>query len=111
MKTQNLLQGSPQWLAYRAQHFNASDARRQKQPDLVIADLQLADGSSGLEAARKLLAAFDVPVVCLTAFPERLLTGEGPEPAFVVQKPYSPALIAGIVRQAAEFTRKTPVTV
>ena len=26
MKTQTLLQGSPEWLAYRAQHFNASDA-------------------------------------------------------------------------------------
>jgi len=26
MKTHNLVQGSPQWLAYRAQHFNASDA-------------------------------------------------------------------------------------
>lgn len=26
MKTHNLVQGSPEWLAYRAQHFNASDA-------------------------------------------------------------------------------------
>ncbi len=26
MKTHNLIQGSPEWLAYRAQHFNASDA-------------------------------------------------------------------------------------
>ena len=26
MKTHNLTQGSPEWLAYRATHFNASDA-------------------------------------------------------------------------------------
>ena len=26
MKTHDLIQGSPEWLAYRAQHFNASDA-------------------------------------------------------------------------------------
>lgn len=26
MKTHSLIQGSPEWLAYRAQHFNASDA-------------------------------------------------------------------------------------
>lgn len=89
--------------------LKALDIRRQKPLDLVIADLQLADGCSGLDAARQLLGAFDVPVICLTAFPERLLTGEGLEPAFIVQKPYSPDLIATMVRQAEVFTRRTPL--
>jgi CheY-like chemotaxis protein len=47
----------------------------------VLADIQLADGSSGLDAVNDILASTDVPVVFVTAYPERLLTGERPEPA------------------------------
>src|ERR1019366_5888309 len=55
-------------------------------PGLVLADIQLADGSSGIDAVRDILAAFNVPVIFITAFPQRLLTGERPEPTFLLTK-------------------------
>ena len=45
-------------------------------PGLVLADIQLADDSSGIDAVKDILAEFEVPVIFITAFPERLLTGE-----------------------------------
>lgn len=69
-------------------------------PDLVLADIQLADGSSGLDAAKDILERFDVPVIFITAFPERLLTGERPEPAFLVTKPFEPETVTATIGQA-----------
>lgn len=62
-------------------------------PDLVLVDIQLADGSSGFDAARDILEMFDVPVIFITAYPERLLTGERPEPTFLVTKPFLPETV------------------
>ncbi|THD72792.1 response regulator [Thalassobius vesicularis] len=73
-------------------------------PDLILSDIQLADGSSGVEAVNEILkAAGDIPVIFITAFPERLLTGERPEPAFVITKPYSEAQVRSAVSQAMFF--------
>ncbi|WP_439534059.1 response regulator [Polymorphobacter sp.] len=69
-------------------------------PDLVLADIQLADGSSGLDAARDILALFDVPVIFITAYPSRLLTGERAEPTFLVTKPFEPETVIATIGQA-----------
>ena len=69
-------------------------------PDLVLADVQLADGSSGIDAARRIVAAHDIPVIFITAFPERLFTGQPQEPAFVVAKPFDPDAVIATVGQA-----------
>src|SRR5207237_455855 len=61
-----------------------------RRPGLVLADIQLADDSSGIDAVRDILAEFSVPVIFITAFPERLLTGELPEPTFLITKPFEP---------------------
>jgi DNA-binding LytR/AlgR family response regulator len=73
---------------------------------LLLADIQLADGSSGLDAVNEMLTTFEVPVVFITAYPERFLTGERPEPAFLVAKPYQPATVSAIISQALFFERK-----
>jgi DNA-directed RNA polymerase specialized sigma24 family protein len=65
----------------------AIDIAKTKRPGLILADIQLADGSSGLEAVNDLLGSFEVPVIFITAYPERFLTGERPEPAFLISKP------------------------
>ena len=52
---------------------------RTRRPGLILADIQLADGSSGLDAVNDLLNLFEVPVIFITAYPERFLTGERPE--------------------------------
>jgi DNA-directed RNA polymerase specialized sigma24 family protein len=64
-----------------------------KSPGLVLADIQLADGSSGIDAVKDILARYDVPVIFITAFPERLLTGERPEPTFLITKPFQPETV------------------
>jgi DNA-directed RNA polymerase specialized sigma24 family protein len=80
-------------------------ARTKQPPGLILADIQLADGSSGLDAVNDLLNTFEVPVIFITAYPERFLTGERPEPAFLVSKPYQPATVSALVSQALFFER------
>ena len=75
-------------------------------PGLVLADIQLADGSSGLDAVRDILAMFEVPVIFITSFPERLLTGKRPEPTFLITKPYDPDAVKATISQAL-FLRTT----
>jgi len=72
-------------------------------PGLVLADIQLADGSSGIDAVRDILAEIDTPVIFITAFPERLLTGERPEPTFLITKPFQPETVKAAIGQALFF--------
>jgi DNA-directed RNA polymerase specialized sigma24 family protein len=72
-------------------------------PDLVLADIQLADGSSGIDAVQEILAQVSVPVIFITAFPDRLLTGQRPEPTFLISKPYAEDTVRAAVSQALFF--------
>lgn len=72
-------------------------------PGLVLADIQLADGSSGLSAVKTMLQDGRLPVVFITAFPERLLTGDRPEPTFLLTKPFRPAAVKAIISQVLFF--------
>ncbi len=72
-------------------------------PGLVLADIQLADGSSGIDAVKDILAGFSVPVIFITAFPQRLLTGERPEPTFLLTKPFDPRTVKAAISQALFF--------
>lgn len=76
------------------------------EPGLVLADIQLADGSSGIDAVNDLLKTIEVPVVFITAYPERLLTGERPEPTFLVTKPFQTEAVKAVIAQALFFDRK-----
>jgi CheY-like chemotaxis protein/DNA-directed RNA polymerase specialized sigma24 family protein len=79
-------------------------AARKTEPGLVLADIKLADGSSGIDAVRQILSEVQVPIVFITAYPERLLTGERPEPTFLVTKPFVPETVRVAVSQALLFT-------
>jgi CheY-like chemotaxis protein len=81
----------------------ASEAALRRRPGLVLADIQLADGSSGIDAVKDILGRFDVPVIFITAFPERLLTGERPEPTFLITKPFQPETVKAAIGQALFF--------
>lgn len=77
---------------------------RRSPPDLVLADIQLADKSSGIDAVHDILGALgERPVIFITAFPERLLTGTRPEPAFLITKPYDEDQVRSAVSQAMFF--------
>ena len=86
-----------------ATRTEAVDAVARKTPGLVLADIQLADGSSGIDAVKDILNRFDVPVIFITAFPERLLTGERPEPTFLITKPFQPETVKAAIGQALFF--------
>ncbi|HEY0235123.1 MAG TPA: response regulator [Afipia sp.] len=88
-------------------HTDAIALAKSKQPGLILADIQLADGSSGLDAVNELLKTFEVPVVFITAYPERFLTGERPEPAFLISKPFQPAMVSAVASQALFFQRNS----
>ncbi|MDP3403962.1 MAG: response regulator [Brevundimonas sp.] len=84
-------------------HDEAVDAVARHRPGLVLADIQLADGSSGIDAVKDILKRFNVPVIFITAFPERLLTGERPEPTFLITKPFQPETVKAAISQALFF--------
>ncbi|MDT1062275.1 response regulator [Paracoccus sp. CPCC 101403] len=85
-------------------HKAAIELAQTQRPDLILSDIQLADGSSGVEAVGQLMGDLgDLPVIFITAFPERLLTGERPEPAFLLPKPYRADQVASAVGQAIFF--------
>ncbi len=86
-----------------ATRTEAAEAVARKTPGLVLADIQLADGSSGIDAVKDILGRFDVPVIFITAFPERLLTGERPEPTFLITKPFQPETVKAAIGQALFF--------
>ena len=77
------------------------------QPSMVLADIQLADGSSGIDAVNDILKNTAIPVIFITAFPERLLTGERPEPTFLVTKPFNPDMVKALISQALFFNEST----
>jgi DNA-directed RNA polymerase specialized sigma24 family protein/CheY-like chemotaxis protein len=78
-------------------------------PGMVLADVRLADGSSGIDAVNEILAAEMVPVIFITAFPEHFLTGERPEPAFVVTKPFNEDMVKAFISQALFFNQSAEV--
>ena len=86
-------------------HKEAVDLAKVKRPGLILADIQLADGSSGLDAVNEMLRSFEVPVIFITAYPERFLTGERPEPAFLIAKPFQPSTVSAVLSQALFFER------
>jgi DNA-directed RNA polymerase specialized sigma24 family protein len=86
-----------------ATRSEAAAAVAKRAPGLVLADIQLADGSSGIDAVKDILGQMNVPVIFITAFPERLLTGERPEPTFLITKPFQPETVKAAIGQALFF--------
>ncbi len=84
-------------------HKEAVELGQTEPADLILADIQLADNSSGIDAVNDLLKTMDVPVIFITAFPERLLTGDRPEPAFLISKPFQEVQVQSAVSQAMFF--------
>jgi CheY-like chemotaxis protein len=87
-------------------HKEALASVRVQKPGLVLADIHLADGSSGLAAVNEILTSISVPVIFITAYPERLLTGERPEPAFLITKPFQADMVRATISQALFFDRR-----
>ncbi len=74
-----------------------------KKPGLILADINLGEGGSGIDAVNDILNSFDIPVIFVTAYPEKLLTGERPEPTYLIAKPFLPETVQATVGQALFF--------
>lgn len=81
----------------------AVDLYGKTSPRMILADIQHADGSSGIDTVKNILAQSPVPVIFITAFPERLLTGARSEPAFLVTKPFNADMAKALISQALFF--------
>lgn len=84
-------------------HKEAVALYEKEEPGMVLADIQLADNSSGIDAVNDILKNVNIPVIFITAFPERLLTGLRPEPTFLVTKPFNPEMLKALIAQALFF--------
>ncbi len=80
----------------------AIDLAKQHSPHLVLADIQLRGGDSGIAAVNQIMRSMSVPVIFVTGYPERLLTGKQVEPAFVISKPFDPDLLRAAIAQALD---------
>jgi len=69
-------------------------------PGLILADINLGLGGDGTSAVSTILRSHYAPVIFVTAYPERLLTGDAVEPAFVITKPFEPLTLAIATYQA-----------
>ena len=87
-----------------ATRTQALEVVAEHRPGLVLADIQLADGSSGLDAVDDILAIQSVPVIFITAYPERLLTGNRPEPTYLITKPFQESTVRAAISQALFFS-------
>jgi CheY-like chemotaxis protein/DNA-directed RNA polymerase specialized sigma24 family protein len=84
-------------------HTEAVRLVHEKRPDLILSDIQLADGSSGVEAVNEILGDLAVPVIFVTGHPEMMLTGTKPEPAFLIAKPFTARTVKAVIGQALFF--------
>jgi CheY-like chemotaxis protein len=84
-------------------HKEAVELAKRDRPGLILCDIQLADDSSGLDAIDEILGEFDAPVIFITAYPERLLTGQRGEPAYLIAKPFKPDAVKAAISQALFF--------
>jgi DNA-directed RNA polymerase specialized sigma24 family protein len=81
----------------------AVELAKKHNPGLVLADVQLQDGDSGILTVQEIMRTMDAPVIFVTGFPERLLTGDRVEPAFIVTKPFDPETLKVAIVQALSF--------
>ena len=78
----------------------AVELAEKHRPGLILADINLGAGGDGMAAVNRIMRHHYAPVIFVTAYPERLLTGEALEPAFVITKPFEPLTLAIATYQA-----------
>ena len=75
--------------------------------DCLVLDIKLKN-KSGIDLRRELAnSGVSVPVIFITAFPERLLTGTRPEPTFLITKPFQRSTVKAAIAQALFFDAAT----
>lgn len=88
--------------AVAATGANALERLSEIEPDLVLMDIQLKGGMNGIEAAQRMRARLDVPVVYLTAFSdtETLEQAKLTDPLGYVLKPFDERSLHATIQMA-----------
>lgn len=89
-----------------ARQRQAVELARRTEPELLLADVKLAEGDSGIEAVREILQTRDIPVIFVTAFPDRLFARQSVEPAAILTKPYDPGALKATVERVLGGARE-----
>ncbi|EKV32604.1 Two-component response regulator [Caenispirillum salinarum AK4] len=84
---------------HAANSIEAFEAAAGGEPDLIIADVKLSNGDSGVELARRLTGRSNTPVVFVTAFPEIPLADPAVSKDRVLPKPFSTSAFKTMVRR------------
>lgn len=91
-------------------HEEALSLALKARPAVVVADVKLADGSSGIVAVDEMLKTIDAAVIFVTAVPQWLQTGDL-EPVLVIPKPYSVDEMKAAVVQATSQRAQSMETI
>lgn len=83
---------------------SAVELAEREQPDLILADIALAGRSTGFDAVKTIRDTVgSVPVIFITAFPDRVPPDALKEPACVIGKPYTEEQLRSVVSEAIFF--------
>ncbi|MDB5595179.1 MAG: hypothetical protein JWM36_2140 [Hyphomicrobiales bacterium] len=81
---------------------DAEQMAEELKPDLVLTDICLARGTSGIDAARSIRARYDIPCVFLSAQAEECAREDlAPISLGCLQKPCQPAKLRSMLADAA----------
>ena len=101
MDIEELVQGcGHRVVGVAASEQEAVEIATRTRPGLILADINLGIGGDGTTAVTRIMKRHQAPVIFVTAYPERLLTGQSIEPAFVITKPFEPMTLAIATYQA-----------
>jgi CheY-like chemotaxis protein len=69
-------------------------------PDIVLCDIHLADGSLGTDAIAEMNLPTEVPVVFITAYPEKYLATLNEGPSYLITKPFDADYLQAVIGHA-----------
>ena len=85
---------------------------KRERPDLVLADIQLADNSSGIDAVKEILTSFNVPVIFITAHdaPAAREAAAASGAVAYLTKPVDDQLLVDAIGRAMKGSRPRTIT-
>lgn len=103
-----------EWVVRRLGHdvvgsaSTAEDAIRiaeESEPDLILMDIRLADGSDGVSAAIEIRQRLDIPSLFVSAHGEAVTRrrAEVAKPVGFIEKPFAPETLAHAIKRAFEI--------